>query len=94
MFLKTVTKSIIFFANSVFSDNKKYIPNNMIVRYSIWDDTNKQDLTVAKRWGFVTYSAVDKFTKDIKSQNRCLCRDCANCGKCWSKTKSIVCEIH
>lgn len=88
------TKSIIFFANSVFSDNKKYIPNNMIVRYSIWDDTNKQDLTVAKRWGFVTYSAVDKFTKDIKSQNRCLCRDCANCGKCWSKTKSIVCEIH
>lgn len=88
------TKSIIFFANNVYSDTKKPIPNNMIIRFSIWDDTKADYIQIAKRWEFPTYSAVEKFTKDIKSQNRCLCRDCAKCGKCWSKTKSIICEIH
>lgn len=88
------TKSIGFFSNNVFSDNRKYIPPNMIVRFSIWDDTKHDYLHIASRWKFPTYSAVDKFTKNIPPQNRCLCRNCAACGKCWSKTKSIVCEIH
>lgn len=88
------TKSICFLANNVYSDNRKYIPSNMVVRFSVWDDTKDDYKWMAERWDFPTYSAVDKFTKDIPSQNRCLCRDCAKCGKCWNKTKNIVCEIH
>ena len=88
------TKSLVFFCNSIYSDIRKPIPKNMIIRFSIWDDTHFGHIALNNFWGFPTYSAVDKFTKNIKSQNRCLCRDCAKCGKCWSKTKSIICEIH
>lgn len=88
------TKSIIFFCNNIYSDTAKHIPKNMIIRFSVWDDTKAESLELVRRWNFSTYSAVEKFTKDIKSQNRCLCKDCAKCGKCWSRTKSIICEIH
>lgn len=88
------TKSLVFFANNIYSDTPKPIPKNMVIRFSVWDDTKEEHLRLAKRWGFPTYSAVDTFTADIKSQNRCLCKDCAKCGKCWSKTKSLICEIH
>ena len=88
------TKSLTFFCNSIYSEEKKYIPKNMVIRFSVWDDTHFGYIALNNYWGFPTYSAVDKFTKKIKSQNRCLCRDCAKCGKCWSKTQSIVCEIH
>lgn len=88
------TKSLVFFCNSIYSDERKYIPKNLIIRFSIWDDTQFGLIALNNCWGFPTYSAVEKFTANIKSQNRCLCRDCARCGKCWSKTKSIICEIH
>ena len=88
------TKSLVFFCNSIYSDIRKPIPKNMIIRFSIWDDTQFGLIALNNYWGFPTYSAVEKFTKDIKSQNRCLCRDCAKCGKCWSKTNRIICEIH
>ena len=88
------TKSLVFFCNSIYSDIRKPIPKNMIIRFSIWDDTQFGLIALNNYWGFPTYSAVDKFTKKIKSQNRCLCRDCAKCGKCWSNTKRIICEIH
>lgn len=89
------TKSITFFSDNVHSEvNHKQPPKNMVVRFSIWDDTNYWDLRSAKRWQFPTYSAVDTFTKEIPSQNRCRCKDCATCGKCWGKTKNIICEIH
>lgn len=86
------TKSVIFVATLALIGDKK--PNNMIIRFSIWDDTEPQQIEMAEAYNLPTYSAVEKFTADIKSQNRCLCRDCAKCGKCWNKTKHIVCEIH
>lgn len=82
------TKSLVYFGNC------EQVPNNMVVRFSIWDDTPQYLLNLATEYNYPTYSAVEKFTKDIKSQNRCLCRDCAKCGKCWSNTKRIICEIH
>lgn len=68
-------------------------PKNMIIRFSIWDDTEPNQIYLAEKHNLPIYTAVEKFTAE-PSQNRCLCRDCANCGKCWSKTKSIICEIH
>lgn len=82
------TKSIVYFGS------REHIPNNMVIRFSVWDDTPQYLLNLATEFNYLTYSAVKKFTKDIKSQNRCLCRDCAKCGKCWSNTKRIICEIH
>ena len=80
------TKSVRYFTSAD-------IPNNMIVRFSIWDDTNADDIRTAEGLSLPTYSAVDKFTTE-PPQNRCRCKDCATCGKCWSKTKTIICEIH
>ena len=70
------------------------IPKNMVIRYSIWDDTSADDIALAAKYNLPIYTAVDKFTPAIPSQNRCRCKDCATCGKCWSKTKKIICEIH
>ena len=88
------TKSIGFFSNNIYSDIRKPIPNNMVVRFSVWDDTKPDYIALAERWDFPIYTAVEEFTKEIPSQNRCRCKDCATCGKCWSKTKTLVCEIH
>lgn len=86
------TKSVV--CVDVLSDTGCTKPKNMVIRFSIWDDTEANYLYLADKHNLPTYSAVTKFTKDIPSQNRCLCADCARCGKCWSKTKTIVCEIH
>lgn len=82
------TKSLVYFGSC------EHITSNFVIRFSVWDDTPQYLLKLATEHNYPTYSAVEKFTKDIKSQNRCLCRDCAKCGKCWNKTKHIVCEIH
>ena len=88
-------KKVVFMAytKSIFYINYN-IPKNTIIRFSIWDDTELKQIELAKRWNLPIYSAVEKFTKDIKPQNRCLCKDCARCGKCWGKTSTILCEIH
>lgn len=88
-------KRVVFMAYTKSVNYLRFIvkPNNMIIRFSIWDDTETEQIELAKAYNLPTYSAVEKFTNE-PSQNRCLCRDCAKCGKCWNKTKSILCEIH
>lgn len=70
------------------------IPHNMVMRFSIWDDTPREFIALAAAYDMPIYTAVDRFTADIKPQNRCRCKDCATCGKCWNRTKTLVCEIH
>lgn len=69
-------------------------PNNMVIRFSIWDDTDPRQIAMAEKYNLPIYTAVDKFTADIKPQHRCNCADCAKCGKCWGNTKRLICEIH
>jgi hypothetical protein len=69
-------------------------PSNLVIRYSIWDDTNPDDIALATRYNLPIYTAVDEFTPDIKSKNRCRCNDCATCEKCWTGIKKLICEIH
>ena len=97
----TSDKRIVFMAYTksveyidILAQDKIYKPKNMIIRFSIWDDTEPKQIELANRYNLPIYTAVDKFTKDIKSQNRCRCRDCATCGKCWNRTKTLLCEIH
>lgn len=81
------TKSVQYFKSEA-------IPDNMIIRFSVWDDTNSKDILLAKMLNFPIYTAVDKFTEDFSEEMRCNCEDCANCGKCYSNAAYIACEIH
>lgn len=70
------------------------IPENVAIRYSVWDDTKQEDIELAEEMGLPIYTAVDKFT-DETEEMRCRCEDCATCGKCWDIAKAILmCEIH
>lgn len=82
------TKSVQYFKGEA-------IPNNMIVRFSIWDDTNVNDIILAEKLKLPIYTAVEKFTDILPDEKRCDCADCANCGKCYkSEYNWIACEIH
>ena len=80
------TKSVRYFVGAD-------IPENMTVRYSLWDDTKPEELAIAESMGLPIYTAVEKFTNEPKKE-RCGCEDCANCKKCWSALQMSKCEIH
>lgn len=81
------TKSIRFFDGVT-------IPNNMVVRFSLWDDTKEEEKALAEKMGLPIYSAVDRFANE-SNRNRCFCLDCGTCGKCWQKSIDLLlCEIH
>lgn len=81
------TKSVEFFKG-------EDIPKNMVVRFSLWDDTDMKQAMLAVMLGMGIYTAVEKFTDEPKIE-RCACVDCGKCGKCWNKNiKTLKCEIH
>lgn len=80
------TKSVDFFAG-------KEIPENMIVRFSLWDDTAPAEAAKAAEMGLPVYTAVEKFTTETKAE-KCLCKNCSTCNKCWSALAVLKCEIH
>lgn len=80
------TKSVWFFTG-------KQIPENMVVRFSLWDDTKAEDKALAESMDLPVYTAVEKFTNETKAE-RCLCKNCSTCNKCWSALEMIKCEIH
>lgn len=82
------TKSVEYFKAAA-------IPDNMIIRFSIWDDTDVNDIITAEKLHLPIYTAVDQFTEMLPDEKRCDCADCANCGKCYSNKYSwLACEIH
>lgn len=82
------TKSVWFF-------DGEEIPENMTVRFSIWDDTKAEDLALAVKNNLPTYSAVESFEEaGTKEKNKCHCDNCSTCNKCWSALAEILCEIH
>ena len=80
------TKSVRYF------DGLK-IPENMTIRYSVWEDTAPEEIEIAKKLNLPIYTAVDKFTTE-KAVNRCLCENCSTCQKCWHDIDKLLCEIH
>lgn len=90
-------KRVVFMAytKSVRYFDGENIPKNMVVRFSIWDDTEAEEIKIAERNGFPTYSAVESFEKaGTREKNKCHCRNCSTCNKCWSALSEILCEIH
>lgn len=81
------TKSIEFFKG-------EDIPKNMVVRFSLWDDTDPEQAKLAEEMGLPVYTAVKAFTNETKRE-KCLCENCSTCNKCWCKAiEMIKCEIH
>lgn len=70
------------------------IPANMVVRYSIWDDTEPAQIAIANSLGLPVYTAVEHFTTETKRQ-QCDCINCSTCFKCFNnKFNLLKCEIH
>lgn len=86
------TKSVRYFYG-------KSIPKNMVIRFSLWADTNPQQKALAEAMQLPTYSAdkVDVVDNMVAKgyATKCDCADCGNCGKCWDVTvKRIYCVFH
>lgn len=83
------TKSHIFFYG---------LNHNINLNFSLWDDTEEEDLALAKEMSLPIYTAEDTFADaDRKYDNyfKCRCADCGTCQACYhGKVKLIVCEIH
>jgi len=85
------TKSLKFVLNS-----KKTRPTNLIIRYSLWDDSPAEDAEKGCAM-FPTYTAEKLTGEKVRAlgERYCDCKDCGTCGKCYNtEVKDIVCNIH
>lgn len=62
------------------------------VRYSIWNDTDKNDIALAEKHHLPIYTAFDGDMP--KGFFECRCEDCGHCRECFSERKKIACKIH
>lgn len=82
------TKSAVYF--------EKYDINsfsNLAIRGSIWDDTTPEQEKLLRKHPI--YTACEQAEWDnLPEVNKCHCKDCATCGKCWDSKENIWCVIH
>lgn len=75
-------------------------PKNLVIRSSIWADTNQTWVQFTRHYDFPIYTALTEKEMDEKRERNetfteCHCDDCAKCGKCWDKNeKNIIVKIH
>jgi hypothetical protein len=85
------TKSITFFDY----DN---LPKNLVIRSSIWADTeqDKVQFTINKNIPIYTAGTPEEVTeKQNDGYKLCKCDNCGTCGKCWNnKAQNIIVKIH
>lgn len=92
------TKSIAYFVALEYGYHT--FPKNIIVRSSLWDDTNLNNLKLTFNYNIPVYTALTgERMENAKNSGlnfvECRCDDCATCGKCWNKdNKNIIVKIH
>ena len=87
-------KKLVFVAYTKSVNFVHDVPANMVIRYSIWDDTEPEQIAKANALNLPIYTAVDKFTNEPKRE-QCDCINCSTCFKCFNaKFDLIKCEIH
>ena len=70
------------------------VPANMVIRFSIWDDTEPAAIEKANALNLPIYTAVETFTDEPKRM-QCDCVNCSTCFKCYNaKFELLKCEIH
>lgn len=73
---------------------KKDVPQNLFIRASVWDDTEKSQIELIEQLKLDIYTAVEKFSED-DGYNHCRCEDCATCPTpCGAHNGHTACEIH
>jgi hypothetical protein len=87
------TKSVKYIKNTEMS-----IPSNFVLRYSIWDDTKKDQLEMASSLELPIYTAFpkDELKEMVKNGGftKCDC-DCTKCKKCYSNHyQKLAVAIH
>lgn len=87
------TKSVLFFVGCGLHNYK-----NFVLRFSIWDDTNKAQLVLAKKLGLSSYTALTEEQLANEDKTTYYFCDCVNCGTCLAcyndAVKRIICLIH
>lgn len=91
-----VGQSIIFY---VYTKSINFInakPNNMKILFSVWDDTNKDDIKKAKELDIPVFTVMEKSGWDkLDNSQKCPGADCAKCQKCVkNNNKSIYVLKH
>ena len=83
------TKSLEFF-----KDRK--LPNNFSVRFSLWDDTEKEQKELNEKvLKFPVFTAFPKAEIEEKSKLFLICGgDCTSCKACYDSRLDIACAIH
>lgn len=87
------TKSVKFV-----KETKMEIPVNLVIRFSIWDDTKKEDIETADNLNLPIYTAfVPKELEEkieVENYTKCDC-DCSKCKMCYISTiKKLAVAIH
>lgn len=82
------TKSVRYF-----TDIMETVPDNMVIRYSIWADSDKDDVKTAIKLNLPIYTAwEEKALNEIivhTSYRRCDC-DCKVCKMCYSNSNKLL----
>lgn len=87
------TKSVKFM-----NETELEIPSNLVIRFSVWDDTNAAELEIAKKLQLPIYTAFDPATLEekivVENYVKCDC-DCSKCKMCYTgKIKKLAVAIH
>ena len=87
-------KKLVFVAYTKSVNFVHDIPANMVIRYSVWDDTEPDQIAKANAMGLPVYTAVEHFTNE-PNREKCNCVNCSTCFKCFNnKFNLLKCEIH
>ena len=87
------TKSVAFYKSA-------NIPNNLVIRSSLWADTCAKSIEITRAFDIPVYTALSARDMDEAEKNgmkfkKCRCEDCATCGMCWNRNiKTIITYIH
>lgn len=76
------------------------LPENMVIRSSIWKDTEPVNVEYTEYYKIPVYTALTPAEIEQERQNGkkfaiCKCENCSTCKMCWNKgIKNITCKIH
>lgn len=98
IFFQAYTKSIIYIKNVINKNSLSIKDINIHFCYSIWEDTNNEDIEIAKELNLQTFTALNKDDFLIQSKNEMnfLCKaDCCNCQECYRDNgQNVIIKIH
>lgn len=100
------TKSISYFvgryyaqltADNGYRDINQYLPVNLHLISSIWDDTLAGLKDMTAKYNFKVYTALNAVDFEARKTEvtECTCENCATCSKCWNREYCyMVVKIH